>query len=243
MINELLANGHKKIAILIDPDKNNSESTLLSLIQKINILKPAFVFIGGSTVDSNDFKTCISLLKSQCNIPVVIFPGSHVQVDKQADAILFLSLVSGRNPDFLIGHQVEAAPILRKLDIEVIPTAYMLIEGGKNSSVAYVSQTTPIPADQYSIAINTAIAAELMGMKAVFMDAGSGAINSVSTKMINEVKQNISVPLIIGGGLKTIQEVENVLNAGADVAVIGNKIESNIDFLLDLIQLEHLKEK
>ena len=126
-IRELLADGQKKIAILIDPDKNNSESTLLSLIQKINILKPAFVFIGGSTVDANDFKTCISVLKANCTSPVVIFPGSHVQVDKQADAILFLSLVSGRNPDFLIGHQVEAAPILKNLDLEIIPTAYMLI--------------------------------------------------------------------------------------------------------------------
>lgn len=241
-INQLLANGQKKVAILIDPDKNSSESTLLSLIEKINILKPAFVFIGGSTVDASDFKTCISVLKANCTSPVVIFPGSHVQVDEQADAILFLSLVSGRNPDFLIGHQVEAAPILKNLDLEVIPTAYMLIDGGKNSSVAYVSQTSPIPRDQYSIAVNTAIAGELMGMKAVFMDAGSGAINSVSTKMIHEVKQNISVPLIIGGGLKSIEEVENVLNAGADVAVIGNKIEDDIDFLLDLMQLEHLKK-
>lgn len=241
-IAKLLANGHKKIAILIDPDKNNSESTLMSLIKKINILKPAFVFIGGSTVDSNDFRNCISILKKNCDSPIVIFPGSHVQVDQQADAILFLSLISGRNPDFLIGHQIEAAPILKNLNLEVIPTAYMLIDGGKNSSVAYVSQTTPIPADQFGIAVNTAIAGELMGMQAVFMDAGSGAINPVPHQMVKEVKQNISVPLIIGGGLKTIDEIENVLNAGADVAVIGNKIESNIDFLLDLMQIEQLKK-
>jgi len=242
-INQLLANGHKKIAILIDPDKNNSEDNLLPLIEKINSLNPALIFVGGSTVDGIDFKNCISILKANTNIPIVIFPGSHLQIDQQADAILFLSLISGRNPDFLIGHQVEAAPILKNLDLEVIPTAYMLIDGGKNSSVAYVSQTSPIPHDQNSIAINTAIAGELMGKKAVFMDAGSGAIQSVSQKMIADVKQNISVPLIIGGGLRSIEEVEAVLNAGADVAVIGNKIEESIDFLLDLMSIQNNVQK
>lgn len=242
-INQLLANGHKKIAILIDPDKNNSEDNLLPLIEKINSLNPALIFVGGSTVDGIDFKNCISILKANTNIPIVIFPGSHLQIDQQADAILFLSLISGRNPDFLIGHQVEAAPILKNLDLEVIPTAYMLIDGGKNSSVAYVSQTSPIPHDQNSIAINTAIAGELMGKKAVFMDAGSGAIQSVSQKMIADVKQNISVPLIIGGGLRSIEEVETVLNAGADVAVIGNKIEESIDFLLDLMSIQNNVQK
>ncbi len=234
---ELLKNNQKQIAILIDPDKHNSEAQLLELIKKINKLLPAFIFVGGSTVNIQDFKSCFSTLKENTTIPLVIFPGSHIQIDKKADAILFLSLISGRNPDFLIGHQVEAAHKIKQLDIEVIPTAYMLIDGGKNSSVAYVSQTSPIPSDQISIAINTAIAGELMGMQAVFMDAGSGAINSISREMINQVSRNISVPLIIGGGLKTIEEVENTLNAGASVAVIGNKIEENIDFLLDLMNL------
>jgi phosphoglycerol geranylgeranyltransferase len=238
-IKALLTNGQKKLAILIDPDKNSSETNLISLIEKINLLKPSFIFIGGSTVDAFDFNNCISIIKNNCKIPIVIFPGSHVQINDKADAILFLSLISGRNPDFLIGHQVEAAPILKNLDLEVIPTAYMLIDGGKNSSVAYVSQTSPIPSDQYNIAINTAIAGELMGMQAVFLDAGSGAINPVSEKMIHGVKQNISIPLIVGGGLKSIEEVENTLTAGADIAVIGNKIEENIDFLLDLMHLKH----
>jgi len=238
-INQLLANGHKKIAILIDPDKNNSKVQLVPLIDKINSLNPAFIFVGGSTVDRLDFKNCISILKAYTRIPVIIFPGSHLQIDERADAILFLSLISGRNPDFLIGHQVEAAPILKNLDLEVIPTAYMLIDGGINSSVAYVSQTSPIPCDQNSIAVNTAIAGELMGKKAIFMDAGSGAIQSISPKMIADVKENINIPLIIGGGLKTIEEVETVLNAGADVAVIGNKIEENIDFLLDLMSIQN----
>jgi len=236
---DLLHTKNKQIAILIDPDKTKDLERLLDLIKKINLLKPAFIFVGGSTVNAIDFKNCITLLKENSTIPVVIFPGSHIQIDQGADAILFLSLISGRNPDFLIGHQVESAHKLKQLDIEVIPTAYMLIDGGKNSSVAYVSQTSPIPADQISIAVNTAVAGELMGMKTVFMDAGSGAINSVSLEMIKAVSQNISVPLIIGGGLKTIEDIENTLNAGANVAVIGNKIEENIDFLLDLMNLTH----
>jgi len=240
---ELLKSKQKQIAILIDPEKYHSEVKLLELVAKINLLNPSFIFVGGSTVNVTDFKSCFSILKENTSIPLVIFPGSHIQIDQKADAILFLSLISGRNPDFLIGHQVQAAHKLKQLDIEIIPTAYMLIDGGKNSSVAYVSQTSPIPADQISIAVNTAIAGELMGMKAVFMDAGSGAINSVSTTMITEVSNNISVPLIIGGGLKTVNEIENVLNAGASVAVIGNKIEENIDFLLDLMNLTHLKNK
>jgi len=236
---ELLKSKQKQIAILIDPEKHNSEVKLLELVAKINLLNPSFIFVGGSTVNATDFKSCVSILKENTSIPLVIFPGSHIQIDKKADAILFLSLISGRNPDFLIGHQVQAAHKLKQLDIEIIPTAYMLIDGGKNSSVAYVSQTSPIPADQISIAVNTAIAGELMGMKAIFMDAGSGAINSVSTEMITEVSNNISVPLIIGGGLKTIIEIENALNAGASVAVIGNKIEENVDFLLDLMNLKN----
>ena len=238
---ELLKNKQKQLAILIDPDKHNSEVKLVELITKINLLSPSFIFIGGSTVNAHDFKFCFSILKQHTTLPLIIFPGSHIQVDEKADAILFLSLISGRNPDFLIGHQIEAAHKLKQLDLEVISTAYMLIDGGKNSSVAYVSQTSPIPADQIKIAVNTAIAGELMGMKAVFMDAGSGAINSVPTNMIKEVANHITVPLIIGGGLKTIEDIENTLNSGANVAVIGNKIEENIDFLLDLMNLNLAK--
>jgi phosphoglycerol geranylgeranyltransferase len=239
---DLLKTKQKQIAVLIDPDKHSSEVKLLELIKKINLLVPAYIFIGGSTVNTNDFKSCFSILKENTKIPLVIFPGSHVQIDEKADAILFLSLISGRNPDFLIGHQIEAAHKLKQLDIEIIPTAYMLIDGGKNSSVAYVSQTSPIPSDQINIAVNTAIAGELMGMQAVFMDAGSGAINPVPLTMIQEVSKNISVPLIIGGGLKTIQDIEDTLNAGACLAVIGNKIEENIDFLLNLMNLTFNKK-
>ncbi|MBN4070947.1 geranylgeranylglyceryl phosphate synthase family protein, partial [Crocinitomix catalasitica] len=159
------------------------------------------------------------------------------QLSETADGILFLSLISGRNPDYLIGHQIQAAHHLKKMDIEVVPTAYLLVEGGKNSSVAYVSQTTPIPADQSTIAVNTAIAGEMMGMKAVFLDAGSGAKKSVVKEMIEEVKENIDVPLIVGGGIRSIDEVNAAKIAGANLIVIGNKIEEDIDFLLDLMSI------
>ncbi len=226
--------GKKKIAILIDPEKSHSEKVLLPLLEKINIVKPHFLFVGGSTVETNDLEKCLQIIKAQTEIPVVLFPGSKMQVHPLADGILFLSLVSGRNPDYLIGHQIEAAHLLNKMPIEVISTGYILIDGGKNTSVAYVSQTSPIPNDQNTIAVHTAIASEMLGQKAIFLDAGSGANTPVSTAMIKEVKANINVPLIIGGGLKDIEGIENAFDSGADIVVIGNKIEEDIDFLLDL---------
>ena len=225
------------LAILIDPDKTNQRSELEPLVEKVNLLDPAFIFVGGSTVDEDDFENCIVVLKELTDIPVIIFPGSFRQLSDKADGILFLSLVSGRNPDYLIGHQVEAAPHLRKMNVEVMPTAYLLIDGGKNSSVAYVSQTTPIPNDQTTIAINTSIAGEMMGMQAVFLDAGSGAKNTVSPSMISDVKQNIDVPLIVGGGIRSVEDYEAAKGAGANLIVIGNKIEEDMDFLLDLMNI------
>jgi len=234
-VHEILRSDQKKLAVLIDPDKTNDFESLNALISKVSSLNPAFIFIGGSTVNTDDFKKSIDIIKKLTSIPVVIFPGDHNQIDKKADGILFLSLLSGRNPDYLIGHQVQSAHLLKKMDIEVIPTAYMLIDGGKNSSVAYVSQTRPIPNDQNSIAVHTAIAGELLGFQCVFMDAGSGAKNPVPFEMIKEVKDNIDIPLIIGGGIKSIEELDKAYSAGADLIVIGNKIEEDTDFLLDLI--------
>jgi phosphoglycerol geranylgeranyltransferase len=225
----------KKLAILIDPDKKQTEAEFHSFISKVNALKPDFIFVGGSTVSSEDFNECFQQLKDTVNsIPLIIFPGGYHQISSNADGILFLSLLSGRNPDFLIGHQVQSAHLLKKMDIETIPTAYLLIDGGKVSSVSYVSQTTPIPNDQTTIAVNTAIAGEMMGFKTIFMDAGSGALRHVPFEMIAAVKKNIDVPLIIGGGIKTIKTVDNCFRAGADIIVIGNKIEEDSDFLLDL---------
>lgn len=232
---DILNGEPRKLAILIDPEKTNDQNVLEELIQKIKILNPTFIFVGGSTVEASDLDKCISTIKSKTDIPVVIFPGSHDQINEKADAILFLSLLSGRNPDYLIGHQVQSAHILKKMDIETISTGYLLIDGGKNSSVAYVSQTSPIPNDQTTIAVNTAVAGEMLGFKTVFLDAGSGAKDPVPSKMIQEVKRQINVPLIIGGGLRSLEQIEDAYEAGADVVVIGNKIEEDTDFLLDLI--------
>lgn len=233
-IQQILKSADKKLAILIDPEKMHSVDRLLPLIEKINSLRPHFIFVGGSTVTENELNDCLFTLKQNTDIPLVIFPGSQTQVSRSADAILFLSLISGRNPDYLIGHQVKSAHLIKEMGLEPIPTGYILIDGEKNSSVAYVSQTTPIPNDQISIAVKTAIAGEMLGLKVIFMDAGSGAKKAIGMQMISAVKHNITVPLIIGGGIKTIDEVEMAYRSGADVVVIGNKIEEDIDFLLDL---------
>lgn len=230
----ILSSSKRKLAILIDPDKEMTIEKLPSTLDKINLLNPSFIFIGGSTVNSTEMDDAIDLVKKSTQIPVIIFPGSHQQINEKADGLLFLSLLSGRNPDYLIGHQVQSAHLLKKMDIEVISTAYLLVDGGKSSSVAYVSQTSPIPNDQIGIAVNTAIAGEMMGFKSVFLDAGSGAIYPVSVKMISAVKNQINIPLIVGGGISTTEDIEKAYSAGADVVVIGNKIEEDIDFLLDI---------
>jgi putative glycerol-1-phosphate prenyltransferase len=160
-----------------------------------------------------------------------------MQISDKADGILFLTLISGRNPDFLIGHQVESAHLIKKMDIEVIPTGYLLIDGGKTSAVSYVSQTSPIPADQTTIAVNTAIAGEMLGLDVLFMDAGSGAKHPVNVDMIAAVRKNTNIPLIIGGGIKTVEDIEAAIGAGADLVVIGNRIEEDTDFLLDIRSL------
>ena len=238
---QILKNGAKKLAVLIDPDKTSQTDELAPLISKINFLNPAFIFIGGSTVELDDFDRCINNIKNLTDVPVVIFPGSHQQIHPKADGILFLSLISGRNPDFLIGHQVRSAHLVRKMNLDTIPTGYMLIDGGVHSSVAYVSQTTPIPHNQSGIAIKTAIAGEMLGFSAIFMDAGSGAKKVVPSEMIKEVKNHISVPLIVGGGMRSCENVEDAFSAGADVVVIGNKIEEDPDFLLDLKRVSALQ--
>lgn len=234
---KILNNQAKKIAILIDPDKVNSTDELIQLIAKINFINPTFIFVGGSTVEVDDFQNSVKIIKKHSEIPLILFPGAHHQVSGDADGILFLSLISGRNPDFLIGHQIESAHVLKKMNIEVIPTGYVLIDGGKTSTVSYVSQTTPIPSDQINIAVKTVIAGEMLGLKSIFLDAGSGAKNPISPQMIQSIRSNTKLPLIIGGGIKTKEQIEAAYNAGADLVVIGNRIEEDTDFLLDINEL------
>ena len=219
-------NGKKLFAILIDPDKQDSKD-LLKIIEKCNSTKVDMFFVGGSLLTNDYLKNCITTIKNNSKIPVVLFPGNAMQVDEQADAILFLSLISGRNAEMLIGKQVITAPILKKSSLEVIPTGYMLIDSGKQTTVSYMSNTTPIPHDKEQVAKCTALAGEMLGLKMIFMDGGSGALNPISTKMIRSVSKTIDVPLVIGGGINSGKKAIENCKAGADIIVVGNAIEKN----------------
>ena len=219
-------NGEKLFAILIDPDKQDAKD-LLKLIEKCNSTKVDMFFVGGSLLTNDYLKNCITTIKNNSKIPVVLFPGNAMQVDEQADAILFLSLISGRNAEMLIGKQVITAPILKKSSLEVIPTGYMLIDSGKQTTVSYMSNTTPIPHDKEQVAKCTALAGEMLGLKMIFMDGGSGALNPISTKMIRSVSKTIDVPLVIGGGINSGKKAIENCKAGADIIVVGNAIEKN----------------
>lgn len=223
-----------QIALLIDPEKTNTEKQLIPLLQKAEFAKINFLFVGGSTVSKKEMEQAIKIMKANCSIPLVIFPGSSHQLSEDADGLLFLNLISGRNPDYLIGHHVACAEEVLAMDLEVIPTSYLLIDGGKMTSVAYISQTTPIPSENIGIAIKTAVAGYLMGQKITYFDAGSGAEKSVPVAFIQALREKITSPIIVGGGIKTIEQIRNYSNAKANIIVIGNKIEADIDFLLDI---------
>lgn len=238
-IQKLKTHKKKAWAALIDPDKWPHQKSFLEYLKKINDLNPNYIFLGGSTVQAEDFKNIAYLIKAYSSIPLIIFPGSSLQISDHADAILFLSLISGRNPDYLIHHHVLAAPKLSKMEIEVIPTSYLLVDGHSQSSVAYVSQTTPIPREQNSIALHTAQAGALMGHHLTYLDAGSGATKSVPNSMITTISTNINNPIIVGGGLTSREEIISKFNAGADVVVIGNALEKDSSMFRTLASLYH----
>jgi putative glycerol-1-phosphate prenyltransferase len=223
-----------QIAVLVDPEKTNTANQIESLAKKADFAQIDYFFVGGSTVSRLDLEKTVHLLKTCTTIPIVIFPGGSHQLSDEADALLYLSLVSGRNPDFLITHHVNSAQEIAKMDLELIPTAYLLVDGGTKSSVAYISQTTPIPREQNSIAINTALAAIFQGKKLIYFDAGSGAKEMVPLQFVEQLKAQIDIPIIVGGGIRSIQDIEAFKKSGVNVVVIGNHIEENIDFLLDI---------
>lgn len=226
-----------QIAVLIDPEKIESDEKLIALIKKSSFAKVDYFFVGGSTVNRKDFEVTIDVLSKNTKIPIVIFPGDNQQLSSKADGLLYLSLLSGRNPDYLIGQHVSSAQEVINLGIEVIPTAYLLVDGGTKSSVAYVSQTTPIPRKQEKIAQNTALAGVLQGKKVVYFDAGSGAKHTVPPVFIENISQSTNVVTIVGGGIRSAEQITKMKSAGANVIVIGNKIEEDIDFLLDIKNL------
>jgi len=226
--------GKKSIAVLVDPDKVDDPSRLQQLINLANENCVDFFFVGGSLVTTTNLSDVVKLIKESVTIPVILFPGNSIQIDANADALLFLSLISGRNPELLIGQHVVAAPIIRNTRLEVIPTGYILINSGRTTSVAYISNTMPIPDDKYSLAACTAMAGEMLGLQTIYMDAGSGAEKEINARMISTVRKAVNVPLIIGGGINTSRKAITALEAGADMIVIGNALEKDINLLTEV---------
>lgn len=225
MVKEKFFDKSKKIALLIDPDRYTDKS-LDFLLKNSYSGSLDFIFVGGSLTTSS-VDTLIDKIKKISKTHVILFPGNPLQVSLNADAILFLSLISGRNPEFLIGNHVLTSVMVKKSGMEVIPTGYILIDCGTITSVEYMSNTKPIPPTKADIVVSTAVAGQLLGMQAIYLEAGSGADNHVSENLIETVKKNISVPLIVGGGISTVEDLELVYKAGADIAVVGTAIENN----------------
>jgi phosphoglycerol geranylgeranyltransferase len=230
-IYQKIISAHKKkqaqLAVLIDPDKFNPE-----LIKLANYCNVHYFFVGGSELTNGNIEKTISVIKKLSKIPVIIFPGDEKQLSAKADAVLFLSLLSGRNPDYLIGKQVLAAPFIKQKKLECISTAYILVDGNKKSATQKVTNTKPLT-DTKTI-INTSIAAELLGFKAVYLEAGSGAKKNINTSIIKKVKQNIRIPLLVGGGIDGVNKAKQAINAGADILVVGNVLEKNSALLKEL---------
>lgn len=223
----------KKFVVLIDPDKMRlgSIKEVLALSKEYDI---DYFFIGGSLVVNDMLDGVLEDIKKQCDIPMILFPGNSFQLSYKADGLLFLSLISGRNADLLIGKHVITAPFLKISPLEIISTGYMLIDGGISTTVQYMSNTSPIPANKHDIAVCTAIAGELLGLKQIYMDAGSGAQNPINPSMIESVAGAINIPLIVGGGISNAQTVYDNYAAGADVIVVGNAFEKDPSLIKEM---------
>ncbi len=225
--------GKKLLAVLIDPDKMKMEHGS-NFITKVNQSTATHIFVGGSEVDEGVTENLVEELKKFTDLPVVLFPGDVVQITDKADGILFLSLISGRNPDYLIGKHVEAVSKLSKNHLEVLPTGYLLIENGKQTSVERVSKTKPLKRTEISTIVDTAKAGELLGMQLIYLEAGSGATHPIEPNIITKVKEEVNIPLIVGGGIRSITELESAYAAGADLVVIGTAFEEDESFFNEI---------
>jgi putative glycerol-1-phosphate prenyltransferase len=232
-ITENKATGKKLFALLIDPDKimMGKLTSTIEIAEKANV---DFIFTGGSLVVTNKLNEIVLHIKKETSIPLVIFPGNPSQVSRYADGLLYLSLISGRNPDLLIGQHVVSVPMVRESGLEVISTGYMLIDGGEPTSISYISNTTPIPSNKNEIAVCTALAGEMLGMKTIYMDAGSGAKTPITESMIKAVASQIKIPLIIGGGIREPEKAYLNCKAGADMIVVGNAIEKDNGLIIEM---------
>lgn len=221
---------HTQLIILIDPDKYNPE-----LIKMANQCEVKYIFIGGSFLQKNNFEKTIKSIKSLTKIPVIIFPGDETQISKLADGILILSLLSGRNAEYLVGKHVKAASKIKASKLTPIPTGYILVDGDKTSTTQKITKTKPLQSKKEII--ETAIAGELLGKQLIYLEAGSGAKKTLHTSVIKEVKKHISIPLIIGGGINSVTKAKNILVSKPDYMVIGNALETNPDLLIEINKL------
>jgi phosphoglycerol geranylgeranyltransferase len=230
--------GRKSFTVLIDPDKVDVEkiNKLVSLSVDAGV---DYFFVGGSLVISNYLDDCIQHIKASCNIPVILFPGAPSQVSQYADALLYLSLISGRNPELLIGQHVISAPFVKQSGLEIVPTGYMVIDGGAPTTVSYISNASPIPSDKNEIAMCTAMAGEMLGMKVIYMDSGSGAKRSITETMIEKVASHVEVPVIVGGGISDPEKAYRNCKAGADIIVVGNAIEKDSSLIKEMSDAIH----
>jgi putative glycerol-1-phosphate prenyltransferase len=224
----------KMIALLIDPDKHDEESlhNVVVIAEKAGI---DFFLVGGS-ITIQSINITIQWVKKFSTLPVFLFPGNILQLSDLADGIFLISLISGRNPDFLIGQQVLAAPFLKSSGMEIIPVGYILLETGATTSVEYMSNTRPIPLDKHDIAVATAMAGEMLGHKLIYLEGGSGACNPVSLELISEVKKKVSIPIVAGGGIRSARQAREIFNAGADLIVIGTIAEENPASLFEIVE-------
>jgi len=230
--------GRKSFAVLIDPDKVDS-SKIDQLTRLAVDAEVDYLLVGGSLVISNHLDEVVQRIKKNCNIPVILFPGTPSQVSRFADGLLYLSLISGRNAELLIGQHVISAPFVRQSGLEIISTGYMVIDGGAPTTVSYISNATPVPADKNEIAMCTAMAGEMLGMKLIYMDAGSGAKRAISEEMISMVSKCIEAPLVIGGGIRDPEKAYLNCKAGADLIVAGNAIEKNHSLIKEMSAAIH----
>lgn len=232
----------KAFAVLIDPDKLD-ESALNKTIDLAKEANVDYIFVGGSLVVTDTLDKVVTTIKEKSNIPVVLFPGSPDQITPKADALLYLSLISGRNPELLIGQHVISAPFVKQSGLEIIPVGYMLVDGGTPTTVSYISNTNPIPANKNDIASCTAMAGEMLGLKLIYMDAGSGAKFAIPTAMIQQVAKYIQIPLIIGGGITTAEKAKENCLAGADIIVVGNAVEKDPALIKEIAAAIHSLNK
>ncbi len=222
--------GEKLLAVLIDPDKMMLEN-VSDFLQNVNNSIVTHIFVGGSTVDDGATELLVSEIKTHTILPVILFPGDITQITNHADALLFLSLISGRNPEYLIGKHVASVSKLRDSNLEIISTGYLLIQNGKETAVQKVTQTQPLSRQNIQHIVDTAKAGELLGMKLIYLEAGSGAKHSITPEIISAVKKELTIPLIVGGGIKTKQQLDEAYKSGADLVVIGTAFEDDESFL------------